>query len=440
MSKGIRFREQSQRTPPVKLGRYSLVQGGIVNNSESFDLYTDVSATTMVRRTWDETHPGPPYREGGPFTSVYGEYPVNQLKGGVNWRYPREGTTYRKYVGGFAPTGFPDGATEQQINALGLSLPYSKAWFDASAYGNEAYLSARPKLAKTDLAVAIGELKDLPGMLKTSAKGFHDLWKDFGGETKSMLMQPKTVADHFLNHQFGWVPFVNDIVKTYDTYQNQAKYLDQLAKDNGVWKKRYRSILDSDVTTSVGRSYYPAIQPYDTVSFMMTPRTIDGHPCRGLTDTILRAFELVWFVGSFKFYRPEFDPKIPWENSWYGKINRLITLYGLRVNPSTIYKLTPWTWLADWFGNAGKIIDYVSSQAYDGVVSQNAFVMRHKIEMFTHSYQLFYDDDTITLQYPHFVDCKNRGMSASPYGFDVHWADLSPERLAILAALGITRA
>jgi hypothetical protein len=370
---------------------------------------------------------------------VKGEYPVNIPQGHGEFRYPRTGTTYTEYVGGFAATGFPDGATEQQINAVGINAPYNNPWFDASSYGPAAYLSAQPKLAKVDLGVAIGELRDLPQMLKTTAKGFHDIWKAIGGSQRNPFMWPKKAAEHFLNHQFGWSPFVSDIMKTHDVYQNSATYMNTITRMNNTWIKRYRSIVNTSSNSRTARWYWPAVEPYDQMSWMLSTRTVDGQSCKGTTDTFLQEMERVWFVGSFKFYRPEFDPNVPWSNSWYGEVNRLATIYGLRINPSTIYKLTPWTWLADWFGNAGKIISYLSNVAYDGTVSRYAYVCRHKYEIYKHIYSLFYDDSIISLEYPHLVETKDRAEAPTPYGFATSWPELSPTRLAILASLGLTR-
>jgi len=108
----------------------------------------------------------------------------------------------------------------------------------------------------------------------------------------------------------------------------------------------------------------------------------------------------------------------------------------------TIYKLMPWTWLADWFSNVGKQLDYLNSIWYDGTTSKYAYVMRSREEKINQTVNIFappgYPEKSITWNYGVITKC--RRAAASPFGFDLGAENLSTRQIAILAALGITRA
>jgi hypothetical protein len=395
----------------------------------------------MVERCWDETHPGPPYKSGGPFTLVRGSYPVYAVKGDISLKVGNPNQSNWKYEGGFSPFSMMEGSpTQDAINVLGLNLPYSQTWFDATPYGPAGYAKARPKIEKMDLGTAVGELRDLPRMLKSTSKLFRDIWKGMGGNMSSVLMQPKKVADAFLNHQFGWKPFLSDLGKSYDLYQSADKHMSQIERDNGKWVRRVRTLSNTTSINHINRAYYPWATPYEYIAFLCEGRTIDGQGCNGYTDLIRHESERIWFVGSFKYYRPEFDRTKPWFHSNYGKTIRLLKTYGLQLSPAVVWNLTPWSWLADWFSNAGDQIEYRQAEDYDGLVSNYAYVMRSREETYSQNMTIFLQvKGEHKVSWNYYVVSKDRRGALSPYGFDVSWDSLTPKQLAILSALLISR-
>jgi hypothetical protein len=438
---GDRFRESLTPQPVSFIGTYTnKFSGG--QSTKSF-MTASNNQPLAIRRCWDRVNPGPPYYTGGPLTLVKGAYPLYDVQGLVDWyvyNNPQK-TNYYRYSGGFAPVSFPwSGPTSAQINALGLSAPYSQTWFDASPYGAEGYRRAAPTLQGIDGATAIGELKDLPHMLHQTAGAMKELYTDLGGSLKTLFMSPKHVADHFINHVFGWVPFVSDVTKAYNTYQNQNKMMDRIEKDNGNWKHSVRRLVNTKSVERVHREYAPWVIPFSDISHMLSVRNIDGINCRGYLDVMRIQEEYVWFEGVFKFYLAAFDRNKKWHNSRYGQLMRLMQIYGLRVSPVTIYKLTPWSWLLDWFTNIGQQLDYLRSTVYDGRVSKYAYIMRTRTERIKHVSTIFpppgYDD--CVLEWNYGVLTKDRKQSASPFGFSLS-GDLSARQLTILSALGISK-
>jgi len=113
--------------------------------------------------------------------------------------------------------------------------------------------------------------------------------------------------------------------------------------------------------------------------------------------------------------------------------------YGFtNVSPMLIWKLTPWSWMADWFGNVRQVIEHVLSGVNDNMVARYAYVSSHLVRKVRHHAYIFAYGGTRSMGFTQYVEIKNRDK-ASPFGFGLSAADLSNTQLGILAALGITR-
>jgi hypothetical protein len=268
-----------------------------------------------------------------------------------------------------------------------------------------------------------------------------NLWRSFGGGYSRVFMHPKSVADNFLNHQFGWVPFLSDIAQLYDVTRNSEKYLQELVAQNNTWVRK-RRILESKTENSlVARLYGSGTEPgagdFRFQSFY-NQFTVDGIPTTAYCDITQELNTTVWAVGSFKFYRPEFDVS-PDGLSDLTVIRRYLTLYGLRVNPTLVYKLTPWSWLVDWFSGFGKFIERLDDFVVDGIVSRYLYIMKTTDKLVTKTSVLNLKSGQRVLQWKRNLTTKQRKVADSPYGFDQTWNNLSIRQWAILGAIGITR-
>jgi hypothetical protein len=326
------------------------------------------------------------------------------------------------------------------MNQIGLSGPYGENFLSGESYGASAFNRARPKIEGVDLAMVLGEAREIPQMLKTTAKAFSDIWKGLGGSTTSVLMQPKKIADNFLNHQFGWVPFLGDMFRLYQTYTDSDKKIAQIERDNGQWVKRKRFIERLETSVFRNRSYLALVNP-SLNGTLYAKRTLDGiNNIQGFSDFHTQTMSRVWFEASFKYYLPQFDKSKHWNNSRYGEAMRLMSLYGLRVTPSTVYNLIPWSWLVDWFSNTGDVVDNIVASQYDNLVSKYAYVMKQTVRAVTNTSHVFLsgygDTHDIWTQY---ILTKSRSESGSPFGWNLQMGDLSLRQLSILAALGLTR-
>lgn len=305
---------------------------------------------------------------------------------------------------------------------------------DLSDLGAGAYARLRPSPERAGLAVAMAEAKDLPRMLQQTAGSFANYYRTIGGNSRSLPMAPKKVSEDFLNAQFGWIPFLKDIRDLDSAYRNSKIHMAQISRDNGKWVRRRRAdkVLETE-TVVYSRDDIAGCSP---VGFaLMTNMTVGPK-----SYTVkLQDYTEVWYEGVFKYYRPEFDANIPSSHEGWAAINRHMTVYGAHINPVVIWKATPWSWLGDWFTNAGDAIQRAQDWATDSMVSKYMYLMHHRRRRFELNSRFTTADGQLhSLYWYREADIKRRQQASSSFSF-VLSGGLSPRQIAILAALGISR-
>lgn len=397
------------------------------------------------KRTVDELHSGPPYISGGPFTSYllsknyaqpqgYGWYGKDR---GIMVNFTNLGVRQCSYKGGFLPIWPSDSS---------LPSVYRNTWDvetkmktdptlapDVSSWGPTAWAKSAPKIEMASGFVFLAEGRDLPRMLKTTSRDFHEIWKTMGGNVMSAKQAPKRVSDSFLNQQFGWSPFLSDLGKFYTAYQQHSTWLSRMTRGNDKWKVYRRTLLNDYRETKLFSGSTWTVTP----GLNQIQNFTNGKPMQW--EIWEEKLSLITSTGKFKWYRPDFDFDNSEFNSAYNNIMRQSTLYGVRISPSNIWRATPWTWLIDWGFNVGRNIDRLTEYLQDGVVSQYLYLMQHTQSRLSLRVSIPFTTGTVSMTFYRNVESKIRREAGSPYGFDSPWESLTPKRLAILAALGISR-
>lgn len=415
-----RYREILEKTPAVqqKIGDiYNWVGGAWKYITSS--LHPVGPNIVMRHKTcMDELHAGPPFRTGGPLAIrdyTDGRSVSNQ---GTYDAWTPSGNLGYRYVGGFtcgplqSYTGFYSDASFRAQTAFG----------DISSFGAGAWNRYRPGNPAADLGVFLAEMRDLPRMLSTSAKGFHDLWRSMGGSRTSF--SPKKVADHWLNTQFGWLPFINDLNKLARASNTVDAMLNQVKRDNGRWVRRggivsqvnNRSVVKSDSSRT---AHVPLLN-----SYYYPGGTTGSH--RIYLDEV----QTVWFSAAFRYYIPDIG-SVDWER----RCKR--AYYGLNISPSLIWELTPWSWLVDWFSNAGDVFANMSNPIAENLAAKYAYIMGETSRVVTCESVHLLSGQAHDASWVHFGKTKSR-VSASPFGFGLTSGDLSARQWSILAALGVS--
>lgn len=413
----------------------------------------------------DEKHPGPPYRTGGPMKILKADrispYEIQGV--GTYFRQVDESPTlWEKYVGGFAPPGEVEfGGEVDMSNATTLLSPTSALFPELDSYGSSAWSKTKPRLEQANAFVFAAELRDLPrmlGNLKRRAKELHQEWWDAKARThilkgdfdnNEVFMPPGRAADYFLEHSFGWAPFLADLRKFYSLYHGSDAVLKRLSSQNGKPVRRKATLVGLPIVEA-GPDGQPRIKFEPTVEDLQLNvgnGQLVGPNLHSNFFTFPPKWELrrvtklkVSATGMFTFYRPEFDTGLNEYNSAWFQIQRQLTIYGMRISPSNIYRATPWTWLIDWFTNVGEHFDWLTDVAVDSIAANYLYLNIRKERVWKFIQTLpFHNPGQITLEWQRRVFTNERKGANSPYGFSLSWDNLSLRQLTILGALGITR-
>lgn len=425
----------------AKIGTYRRYENGVLAETQNQNQLASTGISLHWEQTLDALHPGPPYRQGGPFKSI--KYHYDQARRQGKGVYTSQGNPNLPqgrlwtYTGEFACSsdwGSANGhnLTTATISGLPSLLDYHTAAWDRT----------KPQVPKVSLSQFLVELRDLPRMLANTANTLHNSWRSFGGGYSSVVMHPKSVANDFVNHEFGWVPFLSDLSKLWDLWSRSHEYIQDTVKNNGRWLRRRRVLEASELSERTNRFYNSGTSPTDgnlNTRGLVAPMIVDGITCRGLTDIVRTTISTVWAVGSFKYYRPEFDDSLEDFTSQWANVRRLFSLYGLRINPSVLWKVTPWSWLVDWFSSVGDFIDKHTDFVEDGIVSRYLYVMRRSEIRYTKTCLINFYSGPLSMSWTRNQVTKQREVADSPYGFNKPWNTLSPRQIAILGAIGTSR-
>lgn len=311
-----------------------------------------------------------------------------------------------------------------------------------NAQGTNFIRRARPGNPVVHIGQYLIELRQLPTLphfLLQRAKRF----KDLGSE--------------YLNVEFGWRPFISDLLKIHDFTKKVSRRISWLIAHNG---NSIRRRDDKKVTTHSSLICEGSLDvPFGDLS----DPSIGGNPLMdgyhfcgpfggvvtypgfgGQTDYRLSTslIETEWNVGTFSYYVPNIG-----SNEWSERAVRC--LYDANVTPAVIYSVIPWTWLIDWFANVGDIVSNANTNAVDNETLTNCFAMYLKeeytvVEVSSHWDQVdatsipgssfFLPAGDASVSHTVYRSSKLRHQ-ASPFGFGLKRAEFTARQLAILAAL-----
>lgn len=395
----------------------------------------------------DQKNPGPPYIKGGPFTSIQSKiqpFPV-MGHGTYHSKFAEnfgDGTFFRRYSGGFTNPSFG-----------GFDFTISQLQNPAFYLGGDIVLpvdpfyplvdnALRPRLSKADGAVFLIELKDMPRMLLKTASDFKSIYVGLVRNKKIDLSDPhmpKEIADSFLNHQFGWAPFVRDMEKLVDAFQQSSEFILDITRRNNRWDHRSRVLQEDEIDgeTVLSKSASWKVQPNNSPQMMSVVDTTSADPFSA--EYLIQDVVRVWATGDYRFYRPEFDSTREDFVGLISQIKRRLVLYGLEINPYVLWKVTPWSWLVDWFSNVGPFIASYVSASSDQVISKNLYLMHRRRRRIVLRQNIRFWDGLRSFDFPREIVVKQRAVAETPFGFGPTWNALTPRQWAILASLAVSR-
>lgn len=317
-----------------------------------------------------------------------------------------------------------------------------------NAQGTAFIVRNRPGNPIANLGQYLIELRELPAIpifLERRAKRFRDL------------------GSEYLNIEFGWRPFVEDLQKVHQLTVGIDKFLTKLIKNNGILARRrskkkvsiessliwedsltvpFGDLSDPEIGGNAFLAGYILCGPFGgNVTY---PSTWGGQADYKLSTT---KYGTEWNCGNFRYY-------VPYIGSTQWTAKAITSLYGANLTPSVLYSVYPWTWLLDWFANVGDIISNLSTNAVENETLTNCYAMYTEsvydvVEVSTHWDAVsVLDSPGATFDLPagsasltHTISRVNKlRHQASPFGFGLKRESFSARQWAILAALANTKA
>lgn len=397
----------------------------------------------MFSRVNDVNHGRGPYRVGGNFQKlmVISALPAyGEVIGGVQVESQNK---LRRYVGGFKPPADSFfGTLTRWCTPSSTDAAKAAGHPDLTGKASEAWDRTKPKIQHANLATGLFEaVRETPDLLRQTAKRFHEVFVDtFSSRERKRMnrFMPKKIADDWLAANFGWLPLIGDISDVLSTYSNRDHLIRKLSDENGKSVRR-RRLLEEETSEGVistgtgGPMLALGMQGAGGGDSFYRPGT------NATWELAERVTKRTWAVGKFRYFREEFDLSNPRYHSRAMSARRDLTLFGARITPSNLYAVVPWTWLGDWFTNAGHYMDRFSDYAVDGLVAEYFYVMHYeKIERVFRNTFPFTSGD-VTVECSRIIESKQRVEASSPYGVDVDFEDLTPKQKSIIAALGLSR-
>lgn len=234
-------------------------------------------------------------------------------------------------------------------------------------------------------------------------------------------------SNQYLNAQFGWAPLVRDLLDFVSVLQNITKHIKQYAGASGKPQRRVRKLpIVSSTSIAVASSYgSPALPLYD-------------YKTAGKLYTTTTTSVEHWFSGSFTYCLPIGKDALSQLAKYEAYGNKL---FGLRLNPDLLYKLSPWTWLVDWVTTLGPIVRNWSAFQTDGLVMTYGYVMERKIQTIEYALSGVVLSDGRTVSCSQVLEKVTLSRRrATPYGFGLDPRLFTPFQWSIIAALGISKA
>lgn len=312
---------------------------------------------------------------------------------------------------------------------------------DLDAWAQQAYVNVSKTVDSFDAAAFLGELREglpklVPELLKDPLKFF------------------KSAGSDYLNVEFGWKPFINDIVKIGQSLKEATALL---AANGERVHRRFAppAILNSTpLTRDFSLGGIGGIVPPDFPKELLTKMGVADSVGVTLAPPIGEAWGSVstsqerWFEGEFsQFFPLDFDPQ--------SYLSRLDQLVSYKLTPSSLWQLAPWSWLVDWMFDIQSTIDSNINAANDLLVMHYGYAMEHSIrtDFITYNVSLRNQPGGSFLN-PAYRDVwrgpraqswitvseRKRRIRANPYGFKAKSPDmLNARQAAILGALALTK-
>jgi hypothetical protein len=330
---------------------------------------------------------------------------------------------------------------------------------DIRAVGGNMLRESRPTKPHANLGQWFGELGQFGGMFNVPTELPESLAK-YSNSTIDELRRfregGRLVGSGYLGGQFGWLPFVGEVINSLDTIAHSGSLIDEFVRNSAQLIRRKRSrVTYEDVavytgtiagagsptagytssTTLLGTTFSNIVQKSVGVSnfrfdFVTTLTRRDKFRTSALYEYFVADPE--GFLGTAQGYA---------QKAKYLLGDPLLSL-------STFWELTPWSWAVDWSYNLGGLLSFQESVAQDSLVARRcSTVFERQVDAITHWTPYLSGTGTgnvVDVQAGKNISLttyrQQRRLPGSPYDMGIDWSGFSSQKWFILGALGLAKA
>lgn len=345
----------------------------------------------------------------------------------------------------YGPVGYK---THGCLSITGVTLK-PPAWPSDATISSMAATQIRriaPSQSEINLTRSLGELRDFPAMLKAS-----------NYKPSSF----KSAGSAYLNVAFGINPTLSDVQKLAETVVSAAPILDAYVRQE---KRRMRKSGRQELW-SYSNSGETAVKVGHTTNeywalegISMKLSWLMGTSPSSRSDVVAPVFQ--WSLAGRQEVRTSstYEYFIPAPEGLDGRMSRAVKLarrlVGGGVDATTIYDLTPYSWLVDWFFDVGGLISYQQNCVDNQLVAiRKSFSVVETLDASVRVSGFNHVPGSIAGAYP-FISAsvsgglnqtatlrhkKLRRRAGNPYSISPTWTDMSRQQWAILASMGLSR-
>jgi hypothetical protein len=305
--------------------------------------------------------------------------------------------------------------THPSAFSTGPSEPYNSTLYGYGGTAIARTLPTNPMMEGADtIAQSIQFRKNLPKAIGAN------LWRD-------RMLTFKTLGSEYLNIEFGWKPFISDVMDVMRCVRDSADYYRKLYEGSGVKTRRgYRFPSKPTALTNPGST-----NTYSVDS------TLSGWQAGSLVYVGSKEMR-IWFKGCYTYQLPISLAQMTKMQKYRSYADHVL---GLKPTLENVWDAAPWTWAVDWAVDAGDVARNISRMGRDGLFLEYGYIMCHAYTRetwfatgATHSGP---GSRCTGNSFTHIDEWKVR-FPASPYGFGLTYEGLSVSQKAILAAAGIS--
>jgi hypothetical protein len=265
---------------------------------------------------------------------------------------------------------------------------------------------------------------------------------------KGLTKAGKAASDEFLNYVFGIAPTVGDLAKLVQSMQTATTAIQFLYENSGHSIRRNMSFdmaSKSEVFTTDQLSHQGTIECQSSAPMFGNNGSyynVGGRVANNALVTTLTLSESrkVRFTGAFTRFVP-IDARLGTSSAKF--IAAYDSIIGFKPTFEQVWQLIPYSWLVDWFLDIQSSLTLMSRVRDDSLLINYGYVTGSTIRTAI--------CETLIVPTPGRVPSFGRvrtvytssikeRIRANPYGFIEPGAvEITPLRLAILAAIGITR-